>query len=255
MKIVPVIDVLNGIAVHAIGGERRHYRPLRSGLCSSVDPVEVALKFESLGFDSLYLADLDAILEKPTNFALYQRIRTKTNLDFMVDAGIAEVAKAEKLLKAGVSEIVIGTETLRSLDFVKQTVKSFGENRVVVSIDLKKGEVMSVSENIKSMNPVSLAQKLEKIGVSQIILLDLDRVGTERGANVEVLKDTLKKTKLKVLVGGGIRSLQDLEKLRNLGVFGTLVATALHNGKLRVNELKSAGFLRVHAQKRVANKS
>ena len=73
----------------------------------------------------------------------------------------------------------------------------------------------------------------------------MDRVGTERGTNVEVLKDALKKTKLKVLIGGGIRSIQDLEKLRNLGASGALVATALHNGKLRVNELKSAGFLRV----------
>lgn len=243
MKIIPVIDVLDGIAVHAVRGERRHYRPLRSVLCSSVDPLDMALTFESLGFDSLYLADLDAILGKSTNFALYQQIKTKTNLDLMADAGIAELTKAEKLLKTGVSKIVIGTETLLSLDFVNQAVEFFGENRVVVSIDLKRGKVMSVSENIKSMNPIPLAQTLEKIGVSQIILLDLDRVGTERGANVEVLKEVLKKTKAKVLVGGGIRSLQDLEELRNLGVSGALVATALHNGKLRVDELKSAGFL------------
>ncbi len=243
MKIVPVIDILNGIAVHAIRGERRRYRPLRSVLCRSVDPLDMVLTFESLGFNSLYLADLDAILGKSTNFALYQRIKTQTNLNFMVDAGITEVTEAEKLLKAGVSEIVIGTETLRGLDFVNQAVKSFGENRVVVSIDLKRGEVISVSESIKSINPVSLAQTLKKIGVNQIILLDLDRVGTEHGANVQVLKDIFKKTNVKVLVGGGIRSIQDLKELRNLGAFGALVATALHNGKLKVEELKSAGFL------------
>ncbi len=243
MKIVPVIDILNGIAVHAIRGERRRYRPLRSVLCRSVDPLDMVLTFESLGFNSLYLADLDAILGKSTNLALYQQIRTETNLDFMVDAGITEVTEAEKLLKAGVSKIVIGTETLRGLDFVNQAVKSFGENRVVVSIDLKRGEVMSVSESIKFINPVSLAQTLEKIGIRQIILLDLDRVGTERGANVQVLEDIFKKTDVKVLVGGGIRNLQDLEELRNLGVFGALVATALHKGKLKVEELQSAGFL------------
>lgn len=243
MRIVPVIDVLNGMTVHAIRGERKNYRPLRSVLCSSVDPGELALTFESLGFGNLYLADLDAISGRSTNFALYQRIRTRTNLDFMVDAGVADVTKAEKLLRAGVSKIVIGTETLRSLDFVDQAVKSFGENRVVVSTDLKGGEVMSISESIKSMNPVPLAQKLEKIGVSQVILLDLDRVGTERGANLEVLKGVLKKTRVKVLVGGGVRSLQDLEELRNLGVFGALVATTLHSGKLKVGELQSAGFL------------
>jgi phosphoribosylformimino-5-aminoimidazole carboxamide ribotide isomerase len=243
LKIIPVIDVKNGIVVHAIRGERRRYGPLRSVLCSSVDPVEMALTFESLGFDSLYLADLDSILGKPINFALYQRIKTKTNLDFMVDAGVTEVAKAEKLLNAGVSKIVIGTETLRGLDFVNQAVKFFGENRVVVSIDLKKGEVMSVSEDIRSMNAIRIAQTLEEIGVSQIILLDLDRVGTGRGANVKVLKEVLKKTEARVLIGGGIRGLQELEELRKLGVSGALVASALHNGKLKVGELKSAGFM------------
>jgi phosphoribosylformimino-5-aminoimidazole carboxamide ribotide isomerase len=243
LKVIPVVDVLNGVVVHAVRGERGRYHPLRSVLCGSADPVEVALTFESLGFDSLYLADLDAILGKSTNFALYQRIKTKTKLDFMVDAGTSEVAKAERLLKSGVPKIVIGTETLHSLDFVNRAVKSFGENHVIVSIDLKKGKVMSASEGIGSMNAVRLAETLEQLGVSQIILLDLDRVGTEQGANVTVLKTVLKKTKAKVLVGGGIRGLQELEKLKTLGVSGALVATALHNGKLSVGELKSAGFM------------
>lgn len=243
MKIIPVIDVLNGIAVHAIRGERRHYRPLNSVLCSSADPFDVALTFDSLGFDSLYLADLDAILGRSADFALYRRIKTETNLVLMVDAGTSEIFKAEKLLKAGVTKIVIGTETLSSLDFVTKSIKFFGRNRVIVSIDLREGGLMSVSENIRSMNPISLAQRLEKIGVNQIILLDLGRVGTERGANYEILKEVLTNTKIKALVGGGIRNLQDLEKLRNLNVSGVLVATALHKGKLRVDELKSAKFL------------
>lgn len=243
MKIVPVIDVLNGIAVHAIRGERTRYHPLTSVLCSSADPLDVALTFDSLGFDSLYLADLDAILGKSAHFALYRRIETETHLDLMVDAGTSEIIKAEKLLKAGVTKIVVGTETLSNLDFVTEAIKIFGRNRVIVSIDQKRGKVMSISDSIKSKNPTPLAQRLEKIGVNQIILLDLDRVGTERGANVEILKEVLEKTKIKVLVGGGIRNLQDLEKLRNLNVSGALVATALHNGKLRVDELESAKFL------------
>jgi phosphoribosylformimino-5-aminoimidazole carboxamide ribotide isomerase len=243
LKIIPVIDVLNGIAVHAIRGERGRYLPLSSVLCSSVKPVEVAKTFERLGFGSLYLADIDAILAKSTNFALYQRIQTETNLDFMVDAGVADVVKAEKLLKTGVSKIVIGTETLRGMAFIKQAIKIFGENRVVVSVDMKKGRVISLSENVKSMNPVLLVQTLENIGVSQIILLDMGRVGTGRGVDVEVVKAVLEKTRLRVLVGGGIRDLKDLEALKNLGVSGALVATALHKGKLSVEELKSAGFL------------
>lgn len=243
MKVIPVIDVLNGVAVHAVRGERSRYQPLRSVLCDSVDPAAVALTFESLGFKSLYMADLDAILGKSTNFAVYKQIRTKTSLNLMVDAGVSTVADAEKLLKFGVTKIVVGTESLPALDTVNQLIKTFGENRVLVSIDLKGGKVMSVSETVGSLSAVQLAQALQKRGVAQIILLDLDRVGTERGANLRVLEAVLRKTKLEVLVGGGIKGFEELTKLKTLGASGVLVATALHNGKLKIDRLKLAGFM------------
>ena len=243
MKIIPVIDVLNGIAVHGIRGERKRYQPLKSLLCTSADPMDIASAFESLGFSSLYLADLDAILGKSANFNIYRQIMTKTHLDLMVDAGIADLANAEKVLETGVSKIVIGSETLNSLDFVSQAVSTFGEDRVVVSIDQKAGKVLSASEAIASMDAVSVAQKLASLSVRQLILLDLDRVGTEHGINRTVLRNILVTTGVEVLVGGGIRSLQELEELRTLGISGALIATVLHNGKLAVDELKSASFL------------
>ena len=243
MKIIPVIDVLNGIAVHGVRGERKQYQPLKSVLCQSANPLEIALTFDSLGFTSLYLADLDAILGKHANFDVYTQIMSQTGLDLMVDAGIADVNKAAEVLAAEASKIVIGSETLRNLDFVEQAVKTFGEERVVVSIDRKNGKLLTASNDIASLDSVSFAQKLATLGVSQIILLDLDRVGTEHGINCSVLKTILEKTRIDVLVGGGIRSLQELEELRKIRVTGALVATVLHNGKLTSDELKAAKFL------------
>ena len=112
-----------------------------------------------------------------------------------------------------------------------------------MSIDLKEGKVLSFSEAIASLDAVSFAQELMKTGINQIILLDLDRVGTEHGINRAILENVLEKTGIKVLVGGGTRSLQEVEELRKLGISGALIATILHNGKLRVDELKSANFL------------
>ena len=243
MKIIPVIDVLNGIAVHGIRGERKRYQPLKSLLCKSADPIEIASAFESLGFSSLYLADLDAILGKTANFSVYRQIMTETSIDLMVDAGVADIAKAREVMDTGVSKIVVGSETLRSLGFVSQAVSAFGEDKIVVSIDQKGGKVLSASDSIALMDAVSFAQKLASLGVRQIILLDLDRVGTEHGINRTVLRTLLEQTRGEVLVGGGIRSLQELEQLRTLEVSGALVATVLHNGKVTVDELKAAGFL------------
>jgi phosphoribosylformimino-5-aminoimidazole carboxamide ribotide isomerase len=244
MKVIPVIDVLNGIAVHGIRGERKRYQPLKSVLCKSADhPLDIASAFASLGFSSLYLADLDAILKNSANFGIYRQIITHTGLDLMVDAGISDITKAEEVLAAGVSRIVVGSETLASLDFLGQAVKTFGANKVVVSMDLKEGKLLSASEAIATMDAVSFAQELKNMGVNQIIVLDLGRVGTEYGINLPLLRVILEMTRVEVLVGGGIRSLQELEQLRKLGVSGALVATILHNGKLEVDELKSAGFL------------
>jgi phosphoribosylformimino-5-aminoimidazole carboxamide ribotide isomerase len=243
LKIIPVIDVLNGIAVHAIRGERKRYQPLRSVLCKSADPLEIALTFTSLGFKSLYLADLDAILGKSANFDMYREIIAKTNLELMVDAGIADITKAKKALETGVPKIIIGSETLSNLEFLNIAAKAFGEDKVIVSIDLKEGRMLSVSEAIKSMDALSFAQKLADIGISQIILLDLSRVGTEHGINSAVLENILERTSLEVFVGGGIKGIQELEQLREQGVSGALIATVLHNGKLKVDQLKSNSFL------------
>jgi phosphoribosylformimino-5-aminoimidazole carboxamide ribotide isomerase len=243
LKIIPVIDILNGIAVHAIRGERTKYQQLRRILCKSADPLEIALTFEFLGFKSLYLADLDAILGKPANLTLYQQIATKTGFELMVDAGIADITKAKRVLETGVTKIVIGSETLLSLDFLSQTIEALGEDKVVVSIDLKKGRVLSLSETIKSMDAISFAKKLVNMSISQIILLDLDRVGTEQGINITLLEDILEKVNFEVFVGGGIKGIQELEELRKIGIFGALVATVLHKGKLKIDELKSNGYL------------
>ena len=242
MKIIPVIDVLNGIAVHGIKGERKRYQPLKSLLCPSSEPVELASVFDSLGFTDLYLADLDAILGKSVNFNIYNQIITKTSLDLMVDAGVSDIATVEEVLETGVSKIVIGTETLYLLDFVSHAVNTFGNDRIVVSIDQKGGKILSLSDFI-SMGVLSLAQKLVDLGVSQIILLDLDRVGTEYGANQELLRNILDVTEVDLLVGGGITSLQELKELKTLDIYGALVATVLHKGKITIDELKSAGFL------------
>jgi phosphoribosylformimino-5-aminoimidazole carboxamide ribotide isomerase len=205
--------------------------------------MEIAFTFESLGFESLYLADLDAILGKPANFSLYQQIVARTNLELMVDAGISDIAKAKKVLETGVKKIIVGSETLSSLDFLNKAVKSSGEDKVTVSIDMKEGKVLSLSETIKSMSSASFAQKLADVGIKQIILLDLSRVGTEHGTNSTVLESILEKTSLEVFVGGGIKDIQELEELRRIGISGALIATILQNGKLKIEELKSNNFL------------
>jgi phosphoribosylformimino-5-aminoimidazole carboxamide ribotide isomerase len=243
LKIIPVLDILKSTAVHAVRGERDRYQPLRSILCTSTDPVNVALAFKSFGFDELYIADLDAILSDSPNFNLYRQIKAKTDLDLMIDAGINTVERARKILEAEASNIVIGTETLSNLNFVREAIRRFGEDHVIVSVDLREGRILSRSEALRSSDPASLTETLEEMGVTKVLILDLARVGTERGVNFRVIREVLERTGIDVLTGGGIQSIDDLEKLREIGVSAALIATALHKGKITVEKLRIGGFL------------
>jgi phosphoribosylformimino-5-aminoimidazole carboxamide ribotide isomerase len=238
LKIIPVIDILNGVAVHAVRGRRKEYQPLKSIFCDSADPVAVASAFKTCGFEELYVADLDAIMGKGENFSALEKITEKTGLCLMVDAGISDLNQARQLFQRKVSKIIIGTETLPNLDFVKEAIESFGSDKVIVSLDLKEGKVLSASESLQSMSPLEFACKLEGVGVGELIVLDLARVGSGEGVDFALLKEILRSLKIKVLVGGGVRDVADLVKLKELGVQGALIATALHSGKITVNEFR-----------------
>ena len=83
-----------------------------------------------------------------------------------------------------------------------------------------------------------LLGEFKEMGVSNVIVLDLTRVGSDEGVNVDFLKKALEKKTLDVYVGGGVRDIKDLVELKDLGVCGVLVATALHSGKISIEELK-----------------
>jgi phosphoribosylformimino-5-aminoimidazole carboxamide ribotide isomerase len=232
-----VIDVLGSVAVHAVRGERNQYKPLKSVLASSSDPFDVSLAFQQLGFAELYIADLDAILKNQPNYRLIQQIAETTKLKLMVDAGVAEIEGAKELIANQVSKVVIGTETLRNIDFVEEAVRILGGNRVVVSLDLKSGQLLSNCGLEKTSDTIALVKEFQKAGVKQMIVLDLARVGSGEGVDIPFLKSMLDEVDIEVYVGGGVGSLADLTELDRLGVTGVLLATALHSGNITVDEL------------------
>jgi phosphoribosylformimino-5-aminoimidazole carboxamide ribotide isomerase len=243
LKIIPVLDVLGGIAVHAVRGRRKEYQPLKSVLFRSANPVDMAVALKALGFSELYIADLDAITGGQPSFSLFKQIADMTGFKLMVDAGITNLVRAEEVLNSHVSKVIIGTETLNSLSFVSKAVKSFGRDNVIVSLDLMSDRVLSGFDLGRRAEPIAFLRELDAQGVSQIIVLDLARVGSGEGANMAFLQEVLRNVKAKVLVGGGVRDVKDLTELKDLGVFGVLVATALHSGKISPENLKQSALL------------
>jgi len=243
LKVIPVIDVLNEIVVHAFRGIRKEYQPLQSVLTKSVEPSEVAMTFKNIGFSDLYVADLDAIIDCSTDFNILKKLSDETDIKLMVDAGVTSIERAQKLLDSGVSKLIIGTETLQKKSFVADAIKLFGTERVVVSLDLKGKKILVKLGFDGCSDPFCLLRQFKEMGVSQMIVLDLLRVGSGEGVNVDFLKNLIEEVGIEVYVGGGVRDINDLVELKNLGVSGALVASALHTGKISIDQLKQEDLL------------
>ena len=243
LKVIPVIDILNGKVVYAIKGKRSEYKPLQSILTDATEPLLVAKAFKNLGFTELYIADLDAIIDCSSNFAPLKQIADETGLALIVDAGITSLERAKTLLNNGVSQVIIGTETLQNKSFVAEAVETLGGKRVIVSLDLKGMNVLVKFGFSGCVDPMCLLRDFRAAGVSEVIILDLSRVGSGEGVNVDFLRKALGQGGMNIYAGGGVRNISDLIELADLGVSGVLVATALHTGKITVEQLKEAKLL------------
>lgn len=158
MRVIPVIDILGGVVVHAKKGERGKYQPIKSILSASAEPVEIAKAFyREFCFEELYVADLDAILGKSIAVDQIRRICETTPMHLMVDAGVNTLQGAKKLREAGASKIIVASETLNSLPALSRIVAKMGCDRIISSLDLRDRKVVSRSPKMRMQSPVAVA--------------------------------------------------------------------------------------------------
>jgi 23S rRNA pseudouridine1911/1915/1917 synthase len=236
LRVLPVIDLRNGVVVRGVGGRRDEYRPIVSQVASSSAPLDVAEAFrQNFGFTELYLADLDAISGGSPSLSLFAQLIAR-GFTLWVDAGLRQAAQADELRSVGVERLVAGLETLASPEELTVLCERYGEH-VVFSLDLKGGRALGAPAWPE--DPCEIAREAVECGVRRLLVLDLAQVGDGRGTGTEALCSRLSETfpDVEVCAGGGVRGVEDLKRLRYCGVRVALVASALHDGRLTRNDL------------------
>jgi phosphoribosylformimino-5-aminoimidazole carboxamide ribotide isomerase len=233
MRVIGVIDLKDGLAVHAVRGERERYRPVRSGLVDGADPVAVARALrDRLGLRELYVADLDAIAGGRGHHDVLRALATEAEL--MVDAGVGDAAGVERVLSLGAARAIVGTETLKN-------AAAFAElplDRLVLSLDMRAGRVLARDPELATLGPGEALARLTRAGLREAIVLDLARVGSGEGPDAGLLGELHGRfPQLALLAGGGVRDAADLRALGQAGAAGALVATALHSGAIGRDDL------------------
>ncbi len=231
-RIIPVIDIMNGIAVHANKGLRNEYQPIHMKFSQSSKPQDLMNVFSNkFQFSEIYIADLDSIIHEKPNTDLLRELIQSSTLKIMLDAGIRNLYDVMAFKNLGLAKIILATETIDSFDIIDDAISEIGLDKIIVSVDMKKKKLISESEEISKMEIDTLLGKICDRGIKEIILLDLAKIGSMSGGsdlNYQSLRSRY--PQLQIILGGGIKDVHDIQLLHRQGFNGALIATALHKG-------------------------
>lgn len=241
MRLIPVLDLRGGRAVHARGGDRARYAPLVSRVAPWAPPgdaVAIAAAYGALGARSIYVADLDAIEGRAPQDSLVRACSLAASehggARMWIDAGIATAADVARWLAVpGVEQIIIGLETVAGLDAVADVVRAATPLRAAFSVDLRDGVPLTRDPALRGLSPIDVARAAVRAGAASVVLLDLARVGGGSGVDETLAQRVAERiAPTELVVGGGIGDLNAVRRLGALGVHGVLVGSALHDGRI-----------------------
>jgi phosphoribosylformimino-5-aminoimidazole carboxamide ribotide isomerase len=245
VRIIGVIDLKDGQAVHARGGRRDEYAAVSkaAGTVINGDAVKLAgIYLDTFGLTDVYVADLDAIASAvergphkvhATNVAVVRSICRRGG-KVVVDGGIATLEEASRIAATGAHGVIVGLETLESVEALRDIC---GQHPVTFSLDLRDGVPMC-NTALGKPSPEDLAREAVAAGAKAIIVLDVARVGGTSGPDTEMLRRIRGVvTGAALLAGGGVRGVDDLKVLARIGCDGALIASALHDGRLTASDV------------------
>ncbi|MCL4367874.1 MAG: HisA/HisF-related TIM barrel protein, partial [Actinobacteria bacterium] len=188
MDVIPVLDLMKGQVVHGVQGDRERYRPIESVLTPSSAPLAVARALQQeTDCGAFYVADLDAIQGVGDHDDVVRTLTDQLGADLWVDAGIADAAAATRIIDAGAARAIVGSETLPSLEALREIRDALLPGQLLLSVDVGVDGVLSRCPALRGLAPQAALDALSGEGLSQVILLTLDQVGTGRGPDWSVL--------------------------------------------------------------------
>lgn len=244
--LIPVFDVRGGHVVRAVAGNRAQYQPVKSRWTQATEPCRVADAVRRpFGFTTCYLADLDGITHGAADFAVVRDL-TAAGWQVWVDAGLRTTAELAACLKAGASRAILASECLTASALARLVASVHEPRRLAFSLDLDHGRVRSPDPRWQSASAVEVVADAAGLGITQVIVLDLAAVGMGGGPGTLTVCQELRRhfPSAFLLSGGGVRSWDDVASFRAVGVDRVLVASALHDGSLSIENAQANSIRR-----------
>jgi phosphoribosylformimino-5-aminoimidazole carboxamide ribotide isomerase len=232
MIIFPAIDIKDNKCVRLSQGDFNKVKTY------SNEPFDMALKWKNEGASFLHIVDLDgARSEEIINKESIEKIAKDIGLPIQVGGGIRSEEKIKSFIDMGVERVIIGTIAVENKQLLKELVSKYKE-KLIVSIDAKDGKVaLRGWEVISEVDSIDLCKELEEIGIKTIVYTDISKDGMLEGPNFDIYKILSQKTSLNIIASGGISSINDLKKLKDMNIYGAIVGKALYDNKIELKEV------------------
>ena len=225
MRIILVLDIFDGVVVHAVRGERERYLPIAdfSSVCDTSDAVEIVRMLNPV---EVYAADLNRIRGIGDNFSVINDVSRYCKT--ILSCGVRSVDNVSQGLLVA-DTVTIGTENA-DFDVIEEACRM--TDRIDVNIDIMNNRILTNTRI--SLTPIEAVEKLNSYPIDHLIIIDLTKVGTASGIDSGFLEDVVVCSDHPVIFGGGVRDMDDLDLLYDIGVDGALVATGVHNRAIPV---------------------
>jgi phosphoribosylformimino-5-aminoimidazole carboxamide ribotide isomerase len=232
MKIIPAIDLMEGKVVRLYKGN-----PEKKTIYSE-NPLEIAKKWESAGADMLHLVDLDATLGSGSNFDLLKDIVESVKIPVEVAGGFRNEKIVEEALGFA-QRVVIGTLAFKDKTILDRLLKTYGNEKLVISVDHKDGLiVVNGWQQTTKILLIDAVNDFIKMGFSEYLSTSIVRDGTLKGPDLEPLKMVNEIENVNLIVSGGISNIEDIVKVKELNPFGVILGKALYENQVTIEEAK-----------------
>lgn len=231
LLLLPAVDVSNGQAVRLVQGNA-------NSATEYGDALSVALDWQAAGATWIHLVDLDAAFSRGSNRELINEVIGKLDVNVQLSGGIRDEDSLQAALQTGATRINIGTAALEDLNWTRKIISEHGD-RIAIALDVR-GTVLSARGWTRDGGDLwETLDQLETAGCARYIVTDVNKDGTLRGPNIELLKEVCDHTDKPVIASGGVATLSDLVALRELvsqGLEGTIAGKALYAGAFTLEQ-------------------
>ncbi|WP_281692229.1 1-(5-phosphoribosyl)-5-[(5-phosphoribosylamino)methylideneamino]imidazole-4-carboxamide isomerase [Agathobaculum desmolans] len=227
MIVIPAIDLKDGQCVRLQKGDYDTVHKVAE------DAVETARRFLAAGARMIHMVDLDAAKDgERMNYGVVGRVIRETGAAVELGGGIRSMQDIERVLALGVQRVIIGSAAMRNPPFVVEAVKAYGD-RIVIGVDAKSETVRTDGWlGDSGENYIAFAERMESYGVKNIIFTDIDKDGMLAGPNFDQLAALRASVSCKLVASGGVSTVQDILRLKKLGIEGAIAGRAVYTGTL-----------------------